>query len=117
VPVDFEALLGKATRVRGVLGAVVVDTEDGLVVADSIMEGVRVNAIAALTASMYRRLVRTTRAAGKGRPDFVQMQAEGGVLIAVPGDDVLLVVVGEPDLNVGLVKLELMKILGRHGRN
>ena len=112
--VDFDKLLGRATRVRGVLGAVVLDAADGLVIAESIMEGVRANAVAALTASMYRRLVHVGEATGKGAPAFVQVQAADGVLVAMPGEqDLILAVVGEADMNIGLVRLELMRILGR----
>lgn len=114
MPIDFDNLLGRATRVRGVLGAVVLDAEDGLVVAQSIMEGVRVEAVAALTASLYRRLVRACEAAGTGEPAFVQMQGSDGVLVTMPGENgLILAVVGEPNMNIGLVRLELMRMLGR----
>lgn len=107
---DFDHLLGAATRVRGVLGAVVVDCDDGLVVAESIMEGVRAHAIAALAASLFGRLNLASGAAGKGTPRFVQMQSEKGVLVAMPdGNGLLLVVLGEVDMNVGMIKVEMSK--------
>jgi predicted regulator of Ras-like GTPase activity (Roadblock/LC7/MglB family) len=114
VSIDFEHLLGRITRIRGVVGAVVLDAEDGLVVSESIMEGVRVNAVAALTASVYRRISQATRAAGQGAPDFVQMNAEQGILIATSGaEGTILAVIGELDVNVGLVRVEIRGILGR----
>lgn len=112
--INFDRLLGRVTGIRGVVGAVVLDAEDGLVIAESILGGIRVNAVAALAASMYRRVSHTTKAAGHGPPDFVQLQAENGVLIALPGScGTILAVIGELDLNIGLVKIELNKILVR----
>ena len=112
--INFNHLLSRITRIRGVIGAVVLDSEEGLVVAESIMEGIRVNAVAALTASVYRRISQATRAAGQGTPDFFQMQAEKGILLATPAaDGTILAVVGELDVNVGLVKIEIRGILDR----
>lgn len=109
--INFDHLLGRVTRIRGVVGAVVLDSEDGLVVAESILDGVRVNALAALTASVYRRISHATRAAGQGAPDFVQMQAEDGILLATPGPEgTILAVIGELDVNVGLVRIEIRRI-------
>jgi predicted regulator of Ras-like GTPase activity (Roadblock/LC7/MglB family) len=114
VSINFDHLLDRVTRIRGVVGAVVLDAEDGLVVAESILGGIRVNAVAALTASVYRRISQATRAAGQGAPDFVQMQAEKGILLAMPGTDgTILAVIGELDVNVGLVRVEIRGILER----
>ena len=117
VPINFEHLLQRVTRIRGVVGAVVLDDVDGLVVAESIMDGVRVNAVAALTASMYGRISQATTAAGQGAPDFVQMRAEKGVLLAMRATEgTILAVIGDLDVNVGLVKIELRRVLDTQGR-
>ncbi len=52
----FRKALDQITRVRGVRGAMIVVREDGLAVSDSLMEGVRGNAVAALTASLAKRV-------------------------------------------------------------
>ena len=54
----IERALNGLTRVRGVRGALAVSRDDGLVVADALMEGVRGPAVAALTASLTKRLGR-----------------------------------------------------------
>jgi hypothetical protein len=108
--VQFQGVLDAITRVRGVRGAMMVATEDGLVVADTLMEGVNGKAVAALAASLFQRLRQATAAAGIGRPGFVHLQAsEGGLLALDPGGEVLLVAVTDPEVNVGLVRLEMLR--------
>lgn len=105
---DIGATLDSVTRVRGVRGAMVVSAEEGLVVAESSMEGIDGSAVAALTAGVVARLTRATEAAGRTAPAFVHLQADAGALLAVPAPGELLVVaVTDPEVNVGLVRLEL----------
>lgn len=100
--------LDRITRVSGVRGALIVTGDDGLIVADAVMENVRREAVAPLAASLAGRMSRACRAAGVGAPQFVQMQAAGGTLLAMPAaEGVVIVVVGDKNVNVGLVRLEM----------
>jgi len=101
------------TRVRGVRGAMLVSAEDGLVVAEQLMEGIKGGAVAALAASLAGRLRRAMEAAGTGTSVFWHLQAEQGALLVVPGaasGGILVVAVAEPDVNIGLVRLELLRV-------
>ena len=101
------------TRVRGVRGAMLVSAEDGLVVAEQLMEGIKGSAVAALAASLAGRLRRAMEAAGTGTSVFWHLQGEQGALLVVPGGEdsgnLLVVAVAEPDVNIGLVRLELLR--------
>ena len=106
--------IGKAldpvTRVRGVRGAMLVSASDGLIVADQLMEGIKGSAVAALAGSLASRLGRAMGAAGVGDGIFWHLQCSGGALLVVPtASGVLVVAVAEPDVNVGLVRLELLR--------
>jgi len=106
----FAHALDLVTRVRGVRGAMLVSGDDGLVVAEQLMEGIRGPAVAALAASVARRLGRAMETAGVGATLFWHLQAERGALLVVPAPSGLLVVaVAEPEVNVGLVRLELLR--------
>lgn len=106
----FRQALDMITRVRGVRGAMLVAGDDGLIVAESLMEGVRGNAVAALAASLAQRFRKATESAGAGIPHFVHLQGDGGTLVIVPAPDgVLVVAVGNADMNVGLVRLEMLR--------
>lgn len=106
--------LDLVTRVRGVRGAMLVSAEDGLIVAEQSMEGIKGATVAALAASLAGRLQRTMEAAGIGSSVFWHLQGEQGALLVVPrgnagGEGILVVAIAEPDVNIGLVRLELLR--------
>ena len=106
----FHAALDAITHVRGVRGAMLVAGDDGLVVAEALMEGVRGNAVAALAASLANRFRRAAETAACGPPHFLQLQGSGGSLLVTPAPHaMLLVVVAEADINVGLARLEMLR--------
>ena len=106
----YQQALDSVTRVRGVRGAMLVAGEDGLIVAEALMEGVRGKAVAALAASLQKRFRQAMEAAAAGNPHFLHLQGDGGTLIVVPAPDgILVVAVGAPDMNVGLVRLEMLR--------
>ena len=108
--VSFQRVLDQITKVGGVRGALLVAGEDGLVVAESVMEGVRSNAVAALTGILARRMRRAADAAEVGFPQFVHLQMTGGAICAVPAaDGTLVVALAEPQVNVGLLRIALLK--------
>lgn len=106
----FKGILDAITRVRGVRGAMIVVWQDGLIVSDSLMQGVRGNAVAALTSSVTKYAENVLLASGMGRLQFLQLQASNGVLLVVAtGSEILVVAIAEPSVNVGLVRLELIR--------
>lgn len=107
---SLQRALDKVIRVRGVRGALIVTREDGLVVTDALMENVRGNAVAALAASLARRIGDVALASGVGAPQFLHLQATGGALLAATaGDELLIVAIAEAGVNVGLVRLEMIR--------
>lgn len=107
----YVRLLDQVTRVGGVRGAMLVVADDGLVVAESLMEGIRGGAVAALAASLTRRLAMVTKTSAVGELGFLQLQAEEGTLAIVPAPaGVLVVAVGGSDMNVGLARLEMLRV-------
>lgn len=106
----FKGILDAITRVRGVRGAMIVVWQDGLIVSDSLMEGVRGNAVAALTSSVTKYAESVMLASGIGRLQFLHLQASNGVLLVVAtGSETLVVAIAGPSVNVGLVRLELIR--------
>jgi predicted regulator of Ras-like GTPase activity (Roadblock/LC7/MglB family) len=106
----MSAALDLITRVRGVRGAMLVSADDGLVVEEQLMEGIKGPAVAALAGSLSGRLRRAMEAAGVGAGVFWHLQAEQGALLVVPAaGGILVVAVAEPNVNIGLVRLELLR--------
>ncbi len=107
---QFKEALDGITRVKGVRGAIMVTDDDGLIIADAVMEGVRSDAVAALAASLSARMARATVGAGVGEQHFLHLQAENSTLLTMPAPNgVLIVVLAEKDVNVGLVRLEMLR--------
>jgi len=110
----YVEVLERVSAIGGVQGAMLVSASDGLVVAESLMEGVDGRAVAALAAGLAGRLRRTTESAGLGTPRMVQLRAEGGTVLALPtASDLLVVVVARPDANLGLARLEMSDVARR----
>ena len=107
----FLRALERITRVRGVRGAMLVTADDGLIIADASMDDVRGHAVAALAASVAKRFTRVSKAATVGTPQFLHLQAEHGTLAIVTGPNgVLVVTMGGPEMNVGLARLEMLRV-------
>lgn len=106
----FARALDLVTRVRGVRGALLVSAADGIVVAEQLLEGIKGAALAALAGSLASRLGRAMTAAGIGASVFWHLQCTDGALLVVPAPSgVLVVAIAEPGVNVGLVRLELLR--------
>jgi predicted regulator of Ras-like GTPase activity (Roadblock/LC7/MglB family) len=112
--VSLADTLGAVIRIPGVRGALIVSTDDGLVVAESLMEGVDGRAVAALTGSVAARMFGLTGALGAPSPTWLHVQAADGALLGAWGPSGLLVVaVTAPDVNAGQVRLELLQAAER----
>lgn len=111
---NFPDLLGELTRIPGVRGALVVSREDGLVVADALMEHLDGRAVAALTASLAGRMAAVTDALGQPEPAIWQLQGSEGMLVAAPGSEgLLLVAVADSEVNAGELRLRLLSAAER----
>lgn len=105
----FGAVVSAVTRHRGVTACLVVAEEDGIVVDGSAQIGVDTAAFAALTASLYRKASRAADAAGFGGVSFCELEAERGRVLAAGRGGLVVVAVAEPRVNLGLVRVELLR--------
>ncbi len=105
----FDGVIASVTRQRGVTAALVVSEQDGIIVDASMQVGQSGDHMAALTASLFRKARLSAQAAGLGAVTFLQMEAPEGRLCMVGGGDLVMVAVTTPDVNVGLVRVELLR--------
>jgi predicted regulator of Ras-like GTPase activity (Roadblock/LC7/MglB family) len=106
---QFANLILAVTRHRGVSACLIVAEEDGIVVDGTAQIGVNTQAFAALTASLYRKAGRAAGAAGFGGVSFFELEAEQGRVLAAGRKGLVVVAVGEPRVNVGLLRVELLR--------
>ena len=110
----YSTMLDTLTRLRGIRGAMVVSIEDGLVVAESLMAGLKGSALAALSATLASRVSEMAGAAGFGVPRFLHLQSsEGALLVASANSELLLVAVAGRDVPLGLLRLEMLRMSER----
>jgi predicted regulator of Ras-like GTPase activity (Roadblock/LC7/MglB family) len=105
----FTAMLQLLSRQRGVTAALVVSEADGIVVDSNLQIGQSGDRVAALAASLYRKARLSARAAGMGAVSFMQLEAPNGRLCAAGSGELVLVVVAHTDVNVGLVRVDLLR--------
>jgi predicted regulator of Ras-like GTPase activity (Roadblock/LC7/MglB family) len=111
---NYVPLLETLTRLRGIRGAMVVATQDGLVVAESLMGGIRGPALAAMAASLTGRVKDLAAGCGFGRPTFFHLQAsEGSLLVAPASPELVVVAVAGRDVPLGLLRLEMLRMAER----
>jgi hypothetical protein len=109
MPSPFADMLDSLTKQRGVTAALVVSERDGIIVDSNLQIGQPGEKVAALAASLYRKARLSARAAGMGAVSFMQLEAPAGRICAVGGGSLVLVVVAESSVNVGLVRVELLR--------
>lgn len=107
----FTALLGSLIRHRGVSGCLVVGERDGMIVEANLQIGVDGKAFAALTSSVYRKARRSALAAGFGEAGFFELTADAGRVCAVGRNELVLVVIAEATVNVGLIRVEMLRAM------
>ena len=107
-------VVARLSHVPGVVAAMVVGANDGLIVETSAMMGVTDGAgdprkhTAALAAYLYSKVTRASQAARLGNPAFMRLEAENGHICVVGAREVVLVAIVTPDANLGRVRLDMM---------
>lgn len=107
----FEAALASLIRHRGVLGSMVVSETDGIIVDSTLQIGVKGKTVAALAASLYRKSRHAALAAGLGEAGFLQLEAVKGRVCAVGRNDLVLVAITDAGVNLGLLRVEMLRAL------
>jgi predicted regulator of Ras-like GTPase activity (Roadblock/LC7/MglB family) len=105
----FGPAIAAVARHRGVTACLVVAEEDGIVVDGTAQIGVDTAAFAALTASLYRKASRAADSAGFGTVSFCDLEAESGRVLAAGRNGLVVIVVAESRVNLGLVRVELLR--------
>lgn len=98
--------LNRLTRADGVQGAMVVDSEAGVAVAADLTTDVHETALAALAGSLFSRTADAARSSGFGGIRLLQLDADGGHIVVAGAGPLLVVVLTEPEAQLGLVRVE-----------
>lgn len=95
--------------VQGIKGAAVV-RRDGLLIASNLGSDINDDQVGAMTASTVGSGETASESLGMGEVDAVTIEAKDGKLISTgAGDQGILAILAESDVNMGLVKVEMEK--------
>ncbi|HEY4101898.1 MAG TPA: roadblock/LC7 domain-containing protein [Gemmatimonadales bacterium] len=112
----WDAAMREVTGIPGVRGALVISSDDGLIVAETAMDDLATADVAALAAAIIARAGRATSSVDGSAPTSVQFVAEGGAIFAVAGVVPLwLVAVARPDAELGRLRVLLRDFAGALG--
>jgi predicted regulator of Ras-like GTPase activity (Roadblock/LC7/MglB family) len=102
----YAEALDRLSRVSGVRGALIVETDAGVPVLAELAEGVPGDVIAALASSLFRRTDKAAQTADFGNLRTLQLEAEAGHVIVANGGELLVVVVADKNAQLGQLRLE-----------
>lgn len=105
----YVALLAAVSRHRGIVGTMVVDAQDDIIIDATARHGIKASTVAALGASIYRKARQSAGAAGLGDTAFLRMEAEYGHIFAAGRGSLVLIAVAKSSVNVGIVRLEMIR--------
>ena len=101
-------VVSRLTRHQGVMGAMLVGIDDGMVIAGDAGPGRDADTAAALAASLFRRTRNASQDAGLGDARFVRLEADRGHMCATARGDVVIVAVASNGINLGKLRLEML---------
>lgn len=105
---ELDGVVARLQRQQGVMGAMLVGLEDGMVIAGDAGPGRDPDTAAALAASLFRRTRTASGDAGLGEPTFIRLEADRGHLCATARGDVVIVTVAATGINLGKLRLEML---------
>jgi predicted regulator of Ras-like GTPase activity (Roadblock/LC7/MglB family) len=105
----FRDAVRRLSHVPGVSGAMVVDANAGVAVAEELTPEVSGTAIGALAGALFSRTSQASLTAGLGELETVQLGADSGhVLIAGAGELIVVALVSD-DAQIGRVRMEAQR--------
>lgn len=102
----FTEAVDRLSRIPGVRGALIVETDAGVPVIAELAEGVPGEVVSALASSLFMRTNKAAQTASFGNLRTLQLEAEYGHVIVANGGDMLVVVIAEKTAQLGQVRLE-----------
>ncbi len=105
---QFDDVVARIQRHRGVVGVMLVGIDDGMVIAGDAGPGRDSDTAAALAASLFRRTQVAAADALLGDASIVRLEAERGHMCATAVEDVVVVAMTTTGVNLGKLRLAMM---------
>jgi len=102
----MQKVLEGLTRIVGVRGSLFV-ARDGIIIASHLPQEISEERVAALVADMARTTEESLHRMQRGPLRHAEIDAAGGRVFLQDADKGILVVLSEPQVNIGLIRLEM----------
>lgn len=105
---EYDVVVENIERQPGVLGAMLVGMDDGMVIARTEGLADTWEPAAALASSLFRKARQASDDAGLGAASFVRLEADRGYVCATARNEIVLVAVTNRKTNLGRLRLEML---------
>lgn len=102
----MKAIVERLTRLRGVVGCALV-AHDGILIYSQLPVSIESDTVSAMVAAIGGSVARATDRLASGAFQQLMVDAQGGKMFIGNNKMGYLVIFTEPDLNVGMVRLEM----------
>lgn len=106
--VDARELARQLARIDGARSSVVL-TRDGIPASDGMMDELE-QIFGSLTGAIFHTINKAMQRTGLGELEDLVIRADRGIIQALSAGEYVLVVVGDPDSNVGLIRLGMRRL-------
>jgi predicted regulator of Ras-like GTPase activity (Roadblock/LC7/MglB family) len=105
---EYDSVMAQIERHPGVLAAMLVGMDDGMVISGTDAPGRSWEPAAALASSLFRKTREAATDAGLGGATFVRLEADRGYVCATARGEMVLVAVTNRSINLGRLRLEML---------
>ncbi|NOZ77009.1 MAG: hypothetical protein GXO65_04915 [Euryarchaeota archaeon] len=108
----IERILADLEKIAGVTG-VLVTGRDGLIIASEVSGDTDAEALGALATTVYTTSENSMKELNKGSTNQVIIEGDEGKILMVLAGEAILVVLTEPTVNLGYLRMEMKKSVSR----
>lgn len=104
-------ILGELNKTSGIRGSMVVGS-DGIIIAADLDSRLEDETVGALAASIVSNVTKALEKLGQQDADRIMIESEEGKIFLNDAGVGILTVITEPEVNVGMVRLEIKNAVG-----
>ena len=105
-------VLGELNKTSGVRGSMLVGT-DGIIIAADLDSRLEDETVGALAASIVANVSKALERLNQQNPDHITIEADQGKIFLNEAGVGILAVVTDPEVNIGMVRLEIKNAVSR----
>jgi len=106
----LEKILSDLNGVEGVTGSLIAG-KDGLLISQRAPEGIDVDLACAMASTLIGTGEKATKELKQGDVYQVMIEGSAGKILLISGKDAILLAMTEPNVNLGLVRIEMKRCI------